>query len=294
MGNRGRLVFIWVCFFFSLILHTVAQTPDVFRAEYMLMPENSSEVQTSRMKLLANIPIPVREKKDYIVIGAEYNRYDYDISQSAFANSADLSNFHVVDINMAYVYQWTEDWRLVGVVTPRWASTFTDGLEKRDFNLNYTAGGYKEIKNVEKPYRLVVGLSYNATSPVKIPLPFVYYEKRFHPKWAYTLGVPKTGMKFFTKKQHFFQTELFLDGYYVHIQNDILLSNNNIATDISQTALLLTIGYQYKFTKDISVYLLGGHTLTQNGVLRDSDRSNIFTLNNGPGFYFRTGFRIGI
>ena len=294
MGNRGRLVFILVCLFFSSILNLVAQTPDVFRAEYMLMPENSSEVQTSRIKLLANIPIPIRDKKDYIVLGAEYNRYDYDISQSVFANSTDLSNFHVVDINMAYVYKWNEDWRLVGVVTPRWASTFTDGLEKRDFNLNYTAGGYKEIKNVEKPYRLVVGLSYNATSPVKIPLPFVYYEKRFHPKWAYTVGVPKTGMKFFTKKQHFFQTELFLDGYYVHIQNDILLSDNNIATDISQTALLLTLGYQYKFTKDISVYLLGGHTLTQNGVLRDTDRNNIFTLNSGPGFYFRTGFRIGI
>lgn len=294
MGNRGRLVFILVCLFFSSILNLVAQTPDIFRAEYMLMPENSSEVQTSRIKLLANIPIPVREKKDYIVLGAEYNTYDYDISQSAFPNSMDINNFSVVDINLAYVYEWNKDWKIIGVVTPRWASTFTDGLERNDFTLNFTAGGYKEIKDVDKPYRLIIGISYNSTSPVRVPWPFIYYEKRFHPKWSYTVGLPKTGMKFFTKKEHFFQTELFLDGYYVNIQNDISLSNNNIAKDISQTALLLTIGYQYKFTKDISAYLLGGHTVYQNGVLRDTDRSTIFTLNSGPGLYFRTGVRIGI
>jgi len=74
----------------------------------------------------------------------------------------------------------------------------------------------------------------------------------------------------------------------------INLYGNNLATDISHTALLLTLGYQYKFTKDISIYLLGGHTITQNGVLRNSDRASVFTLNNGPGLYFRTGFRIGI
>ena len=88
-------------------------------------------------------------------------------------------------------------------------------------------------------------------------------------------------MKYFTKKGHFFQTELFLDGYYVNIQNNILLPGNNL-------------GYQYKITKDMSVYLIGGHSLFQNGVLRDADRNDIFTLNDEAGLYFRTGFRIGI
>ncbi|PIB29552.1 hypothetical protein BFP77_06100 [Maribacter sp. 4U21] len=291
MGHGRRLGLVF--FVFSVAL-TIAQTPDVFRAEYMLMPENSFDVRTTRIKLLANVPIPVREKKDFVVLGAEYNKFDYTVPQTTLPNAADLSNFHVLDVNFAYVYKWNEDWRFIGVVTPRWASTFTDGIQREDFNINYTAGGYKEKKNVEKPYRLVLGLSYSATSPIQVPLPFVYYEKRFRPNWAYTIGVPKTGIKLYTKKQHFLQAELFLDGYYVNIQNNILLSNNNLSTDISHTALLLTLGYQYKFTKDISVYLLGGHTITQNGVLRDRDRQNIFTLNNGPGLYFRTGFRIGI
>ena len=101
-------------------------------------------------------------------------------------------------------------------------------------------------------------------------------------------------MKYYTPKSHFFQAELFLDGYYVNIQNDILLSDNNLSTDVSYTALLLTLGYQYKITKDMSFYLIGGHSLFQNGALRDNQRKDIFTLNDDAGLYFRTGFRIGL
>jgi hypothetical protein len=44
----------------------------------------------------------------------------------------------------------------------------------------------------------------------------------------------------------------------------------------------------------MSIYLIGGHSLFQNGALRDIDRKDIFTLNDEAGLYFRTGFRIGI
>ncbi len=270
------------------------QTPDVFRVEYMLMPRNRADVETSRIKLVANFPIPVRNKKDYIVIGGEYNRYNFEVPDSLFANSGDLNKLHIIDMNMAYVHKINEDWRLVGVITPRWSSNFVDELQEEDFNINYTAGAYKDKKNIEKPYKLVVGLSYNTSSPIEVPLPVLYYEKRFHPNWAYILGVPKSGMKYYTPKSHFFQAELFLDGYYVNIQNDILLSDNNLSTDVSYTALLLTLGYQYKITKDMSFYLIGGHSLFQNGALRDNQRKDIFTLNDDAGLYFRTGFRIGI
>jgi hypothetical protein len=260
----------------------------------MLMPENSGGVETARIKLLANVPIAVRNKKDFIVLGSEYNRYNFEVPDTLFPNAGDLRKLHVFDLNFAYVYKVSEEWRMVGVVTPRWSSNFVEELQEDDFNINYTVGAYQDKKNVEKPFRLVLGLSYNSNSPVQIPLPVLYYEKRFHPSWSYVLGVPKTGMKYFTPKGHFFQTELFVDGYYVNIQNNILLSNNILSTDVSYTALLLTLGYQYKITKDMSVYLVGGYSLFQNGALRDSDRRDIFTLNDDAGLYFRTGFRIGI
>ncbi|ASV29134.1 DUF6268 family outer membrane beta-barrel protein [Maribacter cobaltidurans] len=281
---------------FVLVVHFAnwGQTPDVFRAEYMLMPENKAGVETSRIKLLANFPIAVRKKRDYIVLGSEYNRYNFEVPDTLFANSGDLQKLHVFDLNLAYVYKLTEEWRIVGVVTPRWSSNFVEELQEDDFNINYTVGAYQDKKDIEKPFRLVLGLSYNSNSPVQIPLPVLYYEKRFHPNWSYILGVPKSGMKYFTRKGHFFQTELFVDGYYVNIQNNILLSGNTLSTDVSYTALLLTLGYQYKITKDMSVYLVGGHSLFQNGALRDNDRKDIFTLNDEAGLYFRTGFRIGI
>tara|TARA_R110002167_G_scaffold34496_1_gene109821 strand:+ start:885 stop:1778 length:894 start_codon:yes stop_codon:yes gene_type:complete len=286
--------FLLVLLLIVTINPILAQTPDVFRIEYMLMPDNSGDVETSRIKLVLNVPIALREKRDYLILGAEYNRYNFEVPDDLFPNSNDLSKFHVIDVNMAYMYNLSEKWRLIGVVTPRWSSNFVEELQQDDFNMNYTVGAYKNIKDVEKPFILVLGISYNGTSPIDVPLPFVFYEKRFHPNWSYVLGVPKSGMKYFTKKGHFFQTELFLDGYYVNIQNNILLPGNNLSTDVSSTALLLTLGYQYKITKDMSVYLIGGHSLFQNGVLRDEERNDIFTLNDEAGLYFRTGFRIGI
>lgn len=290
MGNYSKALFLMIFVNFTIL----GQTPDVFRAEYMLMPENRAGVETSRIKLLANVPIAVRGKRDFIVLGSEYNRYNFEVPDTLFPNAGDLRKLHVLDINFAYVYKLSEEWRMVGVVTPRWSSNFVKELQEDDFNINYTVGAYQDKKDIEKPFRLVLGISYNSNSPVQVPLPVLYYEKRFHPSWSYILGVPKTGMKYFTPKGHFFQTELFLDGYYVNIQNNILLSNNILSTDVSYTALLLTLGYQYKITKDMSVYLVGGYSLFQNGALRDDDRRDIFTLNDSAGLYFRTGFRIGI
>lgn len=281
----------YLSIFFS-ITFCFSQSPDVFRAEYMLMPKNNLDIKTSRVKLLANVPIALKE--DHIVLGGEYNWYNYDVPASLFSNSIDINNLHVIDVNLGYILKWNEDWRIVGLVTPRWASNFTNGVEKEDFSINYTAGVFKEKKDIAKPFKLVMGLSYNVSSPIRVPLPFLYYEKRFNPNWSYVLGVPKTGLKYYTKKKHYFQTELILDGYYVNIQNDILLQGNDVSTDVSSTAALITFGYQHKFTKDVSLYLMAGHTVFQSGVLRDINRNDIFTINDESGLYFRTGFRIGI
>jgi len=292
--KKHKFAFVLMCLIMSSINSLQGQTPDIFRLEYMLMPENSGEVETSRIKLVLNVPLAVRNKKDYVVLGVEYNRYNFEVPDDLFPDSGNLSKFHVLDVNFAYMYKLSEKWNLIGVVTPRWSSNFVEELQQDDFNINYTAGAYKNVKDVDKPYMLVLGISYNSTSPVDFPLPFVYYEKHFHPNWSYVLGAPKSGMKYFTKKGHFFQTEIFLDGYYVNIQNDILLPGNNLSTDVSSTSLLLTLGYQYKITKDMSVYFIGGRSIYQNSALRNEERDDIFTLNDAAGLYFRTGIRVGI
>lgn len=122
----------------------------------------------------------------------------------------------------------------------------------------------------------------------------MYFEKRFHPKWSYVLGVPKTGLKFHAKEKHTLQTEFILDGYFVNLQNNVLVSDTGLASSISSSAALITFGYQYNITKAMSFYGYAGHTLFNSGVLRDNDRNDIFTLNDQSSFYFRTGFRIGL
>lgn len=270
-----------------------AQSPDIFRLEYMLMPKNKTDAQLSRFKLVANAPIKIRET-DNIILGVEYNYLSQDFGDISAIERSRIKSLHVVDLNLAYVYKYNEDWRFIGVVTPRLSSTLTNSLAQGDVSLNVTVGVFKNKQNIDKPMRLVLGIAYNSTVALRIPLPIVYYEKRFHPSWTYVVGVPKTGLKYHLKEKHMIQTEFILDGYFANLQNNIILPNTGIASSISSSAALFTIGYQYNITKNMSFYGYAGHTLFQEAVLRDKDRNDIFTLNDAPSFYFRTGFRIGI
>lgn len=270
-----------------------AQSPDIFRLEYMLMPKNKTDAQLSRFKLVANAPIKIRET-DNIILGGEYNYLSQDFGDISAIERSRIKSLHVVDLNLAYVYKYNEDWRFIGVVTPRLSSTLTNSLAQGDVSLNVTVGVFKNKQNIDKPMRLVLGIAYNSTVALRIPLPIVYYEKRFHPSWTYVVGVPKTGLKYHLKEKHMIQTEFILDGYFANLQNNIVLPNTGIASSISSSAALFTIGYQYNITKNMSFYGYAGHTLFQEAVLRDKDRNDIFTLNDAPSFYFRTGFRIGI
>lgn len=173
-------------------------------------------------------------------------------------------------------------------------STFTDGIKNRDFKVNVTAVFFKEKKDIDQPFRLVLGLAYNTNNNLKFPLPLVYYEKHFRPDWSFTLGVPKSDLKYYITQKHVLLAELLLDGYFVNIQGNIVLPNNYVATDISSTALVSLVGYQYRFTKLISIYGYVGSTLYQNGGLRDEEGNEVYSLNDKQSIYLRTGFKVGI
>ncbi|MFK7813016.1 MAG: DUF6268 family outer membrane beta-barrel protein [Maribacter sp.] len=282
------------CLFFTLTcFFGFSQTPDIFRLEYTFLPENKANIQLSRVKLVANLPITLKDSSN-IIVGAEYNRIAYDVQRSFGFDNEGFNLLHVLDVNLAYVHKYNSEWRIIGVLTPRLASTLTNPLENGDFFVNLTAGGFRDRRNIEKPSRLVLGLSYNSSVALRIPLPIVYYEKQFHPKWTYVVGVPKTAMRVKLEERSTLQLEFILDGYYVNLQNNVLLSGTDLASSISSSAALVTFGYQYNFNKAMSVYAYAGHTLFQSSVLRDNDRKDIFTLNDEHSFYFRTGFRIGI
>ncbi|WP_027078560.1 DUF6268 family outer membrane beta-barrel protein [Maribacter antarcticus] len=291
MGYWRRLVVLLVCI---PINASMAQTPDVFRVEYMLLPRNDSGAKLSRIKLVANVPIKVGDSS-IVVVGSEYNRLSYDLQRDDIAiNQEGLNYFHVVDINIGYVRRYGKDWRLIGVLTPRLASTLTNPLENGDFSINATIGGFRDRPYLDKPTRLVLGIAYNSAVALRVPLPVVYFEKRFSPNWSYIIGVPKTGMKYHFKEKHIIQTEFILDGYFVNLQNSTALPDATFASSISSSAAVVTLGYSYNITKEMSFYGFFGHTIFQLGVLRDEERNDIFTLNDDSSFYMRAGFRIGL
>ena len=281
--------------FFLVIFLVNAQTPDLVRLEYTVLPENSAGIQTSRYRAVLNAPIKLSDKNNFLVIGGEYNRYHFDVNRPLPFEYNSLARLHIIDLNLGYSFMWTEDWRFIAALTPRLASNFELNIENNDFRLNATAAFMKERKDVEKPYRLVLGLSFNSATGLPFPLPLINYNKQFHPNWSYSVGIPRWDIKYHsTNKRHITQAALFLDGYFVNIQNDILLPNDVVGTAISLSALVSAVGYQYKFTKEISVYSLVGYSLVQEGLIRDGNRNRAFILNNEGNIYLRTGFKIGI
>ena len=279
---------------FLLPLAIWSQSTDIFRFEYLNIPENDTGIKTQRYKMLFNLPIRLSDKKNYLITGAEYNRFDVGYSREFPFDKSELIRFHVVDLNVGYLSKWNENWNLVTILTPRLASNFTDGVMTDDFFINATASFWKESPDAEKPFRIVLGLSFNSTTGLPIPLPVVSYYRRFHPKWSYTLGIPKTNFKYHLGKKHTLEMALFLDGYFINIQDDIPLPDGQLASRISLSALLTTIGYQYNISKRMSFFAMAGRSIEQEGILRNDDRGNVFLLNDESNLYLRTGFKISI
>jgi len=270
-----------------------AQTPDLLRLEYTVIPENEFGIRTNRYRALFNAPIKL-STENYLVAGMEYNRYEFEIERDLPFDFNNLLRLHIIDLNLGYTFMMNPDWRVVGVLTPRIASNLERGLDNNDLRLNASLVFWKERKELDKPYRLILGLSFNSATGLPYPLPLINYYKRFHKNWSYTLGIPRSDFKFYIKDKHVLETAVFLDGYFVNLQSNIELPDNNLGTAISLSALVGTLGYQYKITKEVSVYALAGFSMLQEGLIRDGDRGRAFTLNDEGNFYLRTGFKIGI
>jgi len=271
----------------------LAQSADILRVEFTRLPKNSSDIQVSRWRFLINLPVPLGADQ-YLITGAEYNQIDFDNFGDLPFDSSELQILRVIDLNLGYVFQWNENWRFVGIMTPRLASNFVEGVEGDDLKLNMTASLLKDHPDGEKPFRLVLGLTFNSATGLPFPLPLINYYRRFDPHWAYVLGIPKSSFRHYFNERNMVETSVFLDGYFVNIQNDILLDDGGIGSSISLSAFIGACEYQYKITKRLSFNMLGGYAFLQNGLLRDNKRTKVYVLNNHGNLYLRTGFKVSI
>ena len=279
-----------------LILFTAfvnGQSTDIFRIEYTTLPNGENNNRLNRYRILFNAPINVGSDR-YLILGSEYNLIDIDRSEVLPFDDSEISRLHVVDMNIGYIFKINPQWRFIGIVTPRLASNFVNGIESGDWLVNVTATLWKERKDIEKPFRLVLGLTYNSTTGLPVPLPLINYFKRFHVKWSYVLGIPKSDLRFHLSEKHSFISALFLDGYFVNVQNAIILPDDTLGSSLSLSAVVGALGYQYNISRVISFYGWGGYTIRGSSILRDDNRKKVFVINDSPGVYFKAGFKISI
>lgn len=285
-----KKLFLFV--FLLMSFWTNAQLTDLARLEYSFIPKNKSDDQYTRIRALVNYPIKIKEDS-YFIIGAEYNSIFLNLNDNYPFDTSYLETITVIDLNLAYTHKINDIWRVAYKVTPRLASTLIDKITSEDLFLN---GGVFFIKDrtkittIRKPYRLILGLTYNTTAGIPFPLPLISYFSQINENLSYTVGVPKMNVKYRFDEKKNIQAFVGLDGYFAHLQRPASIQGNQV-DNISLSVVVAGLGYEYSLSKYLVLYTYAGYTLRLNNVLRNADRENVFTLDDVNSFYLRTGIK---
>lgn len=272
-----------------------AQLTDLARLEYSFMPKRKSDDSYTRLRGLINYPIKVGTD-NYIVIGAEYNRIILDLDDKYAFDTNNLETISVIDLNVGYTFKWKEKWRFGAKFNPRIASTLTKSITKDDIFLNggvYVISDRLADESLKRPYRLILGLTYNATTGLPFPLPFISYYREINEIWSFNAGVPKSNIKYSINDNNNIQAFLGLDGYLAHLQEPSTINGEQV-DHISLSVLVGGLGYEYLFTKHLVLYVYTGYTFRLNNVLRNKKRDEVLKLDDVNTFYLRTGLKFKI
>lgn len=272
-----------------------AQLTDLARLEYSFIPSSNSEDQYTRLRLLLNYPIKIKDDT-YFVVGAEYNRIILNLNEPYPFDVNQINALNIIDLNLGYTFKTSEFWRFGLKLNPRIASTLNTSITKDDLFLN---GGVFAINDrtddplAKKPHRWIYGLTYNTTAGVPIPLPFINYYRKINDKWSYSAGIPKSNVKYYFNDSSILQVYATLDGYFANLQQPITI-NGQQANNISLSVAVGGLGYEYCFTEHLVAYVYSGYTFRLNNVFRNNDRDEVFQLNERNAFYLRTGIKFKI
>ncbi|WP_378187053.1 hypothetical protein ACE939_01730 [Aquimarina sp. W85] len=283
----------------------VAQSTDLARIEYANIPQADSKNLYSRFRFMANIPFKLNEKGAYLVVGTQYRLNTLDIQDGTENlqgfNKSGLDDFHTIGLELGYTFKMSEIWRFGAKFGTRLSSNIeNNNLETDDFR--YTISSYfirsKKGEGVRQPSRLILGFQFTYPSSINFPLPIVNYYKKFHPKWSYAVGTPKTNIKHLINDKNTIQLFASLDRFYGNIQRNRSFIDQDgivqVAENVSMLTILGAVGYEHFFTKHILFYAYGGYTLSNEIRLRNGDQENILTINDKNTFYLRSGIKLKI
>jgi hypothetical protein len=269
-----------------------AQTSDLLRIEYLNLPNSNTKNSVNRFRGLFQLPIKIQEGS-YLVVGGDYRYLDLKLENVPFG-TGDLQSVQTIEGSIGYLHKLKKsDWYYGFKVGVRLASNFDSKLISDDYL--YLVGAYairdrtKEGLAV-KPNRLILGLDYSSTPGRNYPLPILNYYREFHPNWTYTLGVPKTNVRYkFDSKNHV-QAFITLDNFFANIQGNKTV-NGKIAENISQTIILGGLGYEHYFTEHLLYYGYAAYSISNDYRLRNKERDDIYTIDDKNSLYIRTGIK---
>lgn len=275
-----------------LSLGMSAQTSDLLRIEYLNLPNSDSKNSVNRYRVLFQLPLKVAEGS-YIIVGGEYRYLDLKLENVPFATE-DLNSVQRIEGTLGYLHKIKDsDWIYAFKSGIRMVSNFEDKMVSDDYLYLFSAYAIRDRTaegKADKPNRLILGLDYSTTPGRNYPLPILNYYREFHPNWTYTLGVPKTNVRYkFDSKNHV-QAFVTLDNFFANIQGDKMV-NGKLAENISQTIVLGGLGYEHYFTEHLLYYGYAAYSISNDYRLRNNDRDDIYTIDDKNTLYFRTGIK---
>lgn len=291
-----NVIYLFLCLSISNIC--CAQLSDLAAIDYTILPSGDSNIEYNRIRGLFNYPIKLKKEGTYLLLGLDYSNINVTMADNPSFDKEVLRDFQLLDFNIGYTTPLKNDWRLGLRLTPGFSSNLTaNDLSIDDIIISgdiVFIKDKKESKDVEKPWRLIIGASYNGNRGFPFPLPFISYYRKFHSKWSYNIGIPKTNLQYHASNKHRFKLYTEIDGFTANIQQGVLIDNSVVAESINMSLLLGGFQYEFHVTKNIQFYARSSYILSNSVNLRDENKDDIVELDNSNELYLRTGIRFKI
>ncbi|MBP2831042.1 hypothetical protein J8281_02480 [Aquimarina sp. U1-2] len=287
------------CWLFVVIspIGLIAQVFNLASVDYTILPAGESDFEYNGIRVSLNYPIKLNER-DYMFLGGRYANANLIFgSEPRPFDKKEIDGFQILDLNFGYLKRLKNDWLVLSRFSPGLSSNLTaKDLTINDFVISADVVFILNRKENPKgkPFRLIFGVSYSENRGFPYPLPFLSYYRKFHPKWSYNFGVPKTNLQFHASERHRFKLTAELDGFTSNLQNGTLLDDGQVAESINASLILGGLKYEYHFLKRFELYAKASYILNKRVQLRDGNQENIFLLDDANGFYLRVGVELKV
>ncbi|MGO4919616.1 DUF6268 family outer membrane beta-barrel protein [Maribacter spongiicola] len=288
-------------YFFAILFFTTsatqAQLSDLARLDFTFIPNKGSDVEYTRSRFLINYPVKLKKEGEYLLLGIDYSNIHLRFKRDELPFDRNLLNdFKLLDFTIGYTKPLKNGWRL-GV---RFQPGISTNLTAKSLNANdlVFSGDVVFIKkfetDIDKPSRLIVGLSYSQNRGYVFPLPFISYYKKFSPDWSYNIGIPRTNLQYHLSENHRFKLFGQLDGFTSNIQNGALVNGTDTAEIINMSLINGGLQYEYHFTDHLQLDVRAAYNFSLNNKLKDGSNNTLFTIDNDSRSYFRAVLRFKI